>query len=167
MMAVREHGTFNGGTYSINHRDTNTVLTVDLAEGGLIKSQPGAMIHMSGTVQLGGKIKFSFGKLFTGSEMAESSYTGHGKVTLGPTLFGDIITLPIDGSAQWKMGKDAFLACTAEVKKENKTQGLGKALFSGEDLFVYNIIGNGLMWLKSFGAVDRIDVSNPTGYKSL
>lgn len=160
MMTIRDHGTFAGGSYSITHRDTNTVLTVDLAPGGTVKSQPGAMIHMSGTVQLGGKVKFSLGKLFTGGDMAESVYTGHGRVALGPTLFGDIITLPVDGAApgQWKMGRDAFLACTADVRKETKAQGFGKALFSGEDMFVYNIVGNGLMWIKSFGAVDRIDL---------
>ncbi|ROV94144.1 hypothetical protein VPNG_09348 [Cytospora leucostoma] len=157
-MTIRDHGTFSGGSYTISHRDTNTVLTIDIAQGSLVKSEPGAMIHMSGTVQLGGKVKFSFGKLFTGGDMAESTYAGHGKVTLGPTLFGDIITLPIDGSAKWKMGRDAFLACTADVKKETKSQGFGKALFSGEDLFVYNVTGSGLMWLKSFGAVDRIDL---------
>jgi ABC-type sugar transport system permease subunit len=98
-------------------------------------------------------------KLFTGGEMSESSYTGPGRVALGPTLFGDIITLPIDGRTNWTIGKDAFLACTADITKESKSQGLGKALFSGEDLFVYRVGGQGLIWLTSFGAVDRLDVS--------
>lgn len=117
------------------------------------------MVHMAGTIQLAGKTKFSFSKLLTGGEMHESSYTGRGKVMLAPTLFGDIFTLQIDGRAQWRIGKDSYLASTGEVIKENKMQGLSKALFSGEDLFVYNVYGNGLMWLKSFGAVDRITVS--------
>lgn len=65
------------------------------------------------------------------------------------------------------MGKDAFLACTAEVRKETKAQGLGNALLSGEDMFVYNVVGNGLTWIKSFAAVDRIDVSPiTTAYNS-
>lgn len=117
------------------------------------------MVHMAGTVVLEGKTKFSFGKLFTGGEMHESKYTGRGRVALAPTLSGDVITLPVDPSSRWRIGRDAFLACTADVSKERKSQGLGKALFSGEDLFVYQVHGNGLMWLKSFGAVDRIDVS--------
>lgn len=33
-------------------------------------------------------------------------------------------------------------------------------MFSGEDLFVYHIAGQGLLWLTSFGAVDRLDVSD-------
>ena len=91
--------------------------------------------------------------------MTESAYIGPGKVALGPTLFGDIITLHVDGRQQWNVGKDAFLARTPGVTKETKSQGLGKAMFSGEDLFVYRINGQGLMWLTSFGAVDRLDVS--------
>ena len=99
-------------------------------------------------------------KMFTGGEMSESTFAGHGKVSLGPTLFGDIVTLPIDGNSRWVIGKDAYLASTADVKKETKSQGVGKALFSGEDLFVYHVVGQGLIWLTSYGAVDRIDVSS-------
>ena len=91
--------------------------------------------------------------------MATSTYAGHGKVALAPTLQGDIITLNVDGRANWKIGKDAYLASTQGVTKETKSQGFGKALFSGEDLFIYHVAGQGIMWLTSFGAVDRLDVS--------
>jgi uncharacterized protein (AIM24 family) len=61
------------------------------------------------------------------------------------------------------MGKDAYLASTANVQKETKSQGFGKALFSGEDLFIYRLAGQGLIWLTSYGAVDKVDVSlHPT-----
>jgi uncharacterized protein (AIM24 family) len=155
-----DHGNFHGGSYSITHRDTNAVLTLDLAQGTTIKAKPGAMIHMAGTIQLTGKINFSMRKMFTGGQMAESTYAGHGKVALAPTLFGDIVTLQIDGSSQWLIGKDAYLASTADVQKETKSQGIGKALFSGEDLFIYRVIGQGLVWLTSYGAVDKVDVSS-------
>lgn len=113
---------------------------------------------MAGTIQLSGKVKFSMKKLFTGGEMAESAYAGYGRLALGPTLFGDIITLQVDPSHQWTIGKDAFLACTQQITKETKAQGFGKAMFSGEDLFIYRIGGQGVVWLTSFGAVDRLDV---------
>ena len=119
------------------------------------------MIHMSASIVLAGKIKFSMRKMFTGSEMSESTYTGPGVVALAPTLPGDIFTLPIDGSVMWKVGKDAWLGCTQDVRKEARSQGIGKALFSGEDLFVYNVVGQGLAWLTSFGAVEKLDMSLP------
>lgn len=99
--------------------------------------------------------------MFTGGQMAQSTYAGYGKVALAPILQGDIITLNVDGRTQWKIGKDAFLACTQGVTKDTKSQGFGKALFSGDDLFIYHVQGQGLMWLTSYGAVDKLDVSNP------
>jgi uncharacterized protein (AIM24 family) len=153
-----DKGGFPGGNFSIAHRDTNAVLNIELQQGATVRSKSGAMIHMSGTVELTGKSKFSLGKLFTGGNIFESTYAGPGRVALGPTLFGDIITLHVDGHQSWTIGKDAFLACTSEVTKKKETQGIGKALFSGEDLFIFRIEGQGIMWLTSFGAVDRLDV---------
>ncbi|OAA34957.1 DUF124 domain protein [Metarhizium rileyi] len=153
-----DSGSFPGGNYNIAHRDTNAILNVNLQPGGNIRSKTGAMIHMSGTIQLQGNIKFSMKKLFTGGSMSESTYTGPGRLALGPTLMGDVITLHIDGRTAWTVGKHTFLACTPEVVMETKSQGVSKALFSGEDLFVYRVSGQGLLWLTSFGAVDRLDL---------
>lgn len=124
-----------------------------------MRSKSGAMIHMAGTIQLTGAVKFSMKKLFTGGRMSESTYTGPGRLALGPTLLGDIITLHVDGRTPWTVGKDGFLACTPEVVMDTKAQGMSKTLFSGEDLFVYRVGGQGILWLTSFGAVDRLDVS--------
>lgn len=51
------------------------------------------------------------------------------------------------------------MACTQGVVKEYKSQGFSKAMFSGEGLFVYKISGMGIMWISSFGAIVRKDVS--------
>lgn len=115
---------------------------------------------MAGTVQLTGNVKFSMKKLFTGGKMSESTYAGPGTVALGPTLMGDIITLHVDGRTAWTVGKNAYLARTPEVVLDTKAQGISKSLFSGEDVFVYRLAGQGLLWLTSFGAVDRLDVSH-------
>jgi uncharacterized protein (AIM24 family) len=152
-------GSFAGGSYTVTHRDTNAVLTIDLQQGSTVTSKPGAMIHMAGTIQLTGQVKLSFKKMLTGGQMASSTYAGHGKVALAPLLQGDIITLHVDGRTPWKVGKDAFLASTSGVTKDTKSQGFTKAMFSGESLFVYHIAGQGLLWLTSYGAVDKLDVS--------
>jgi uncharacterized protein (AIM24 family) len=128
-------------------------------QAGQIKAKPGVMIHMSSTVQITGEIKFSMKKLLTGGSLAESLFQGHGKVALAPTMFGDIITLHLDGRTKWKMGREGFLACTQGVTRETKSQGFAKTMFSGESLFVSHVNGQGIMWLTSFGAVDRLDVS--------
>ena len=125
----------------------------------MITSKPGAMIHMSPNVTLKGEIKVSMKKLFTGGQMTTSTYTGPGLVALAPTLFGDIITLQIQPGQTWNVGKDAYLASTSEVVKNSKAQGLGKAFFSGEDLFTYRFEGNGVAWLTSYGAIETKHVS--------
>lgn len=78
---------------------------------------------------------------------------------MAPPFLGDITTLRLTGDEQWSVGKDAFIAATMGVVKDMKNQGFSKAMFSGEGLFVYKISGKGILWLSSFGAIIRKDVS--------
>lgn len=92
--------------------------------------------------------------------MAHSTYTGPGEVLLAPSVLGDITVLRLaDDNEVWKVGRDAYLANTTSVSKKYKAQNLSKSLFSGEGWFVYTMTGPGLVWLQSFGAVIRKDVS--------
>jgi hypothetical protein len=79
-------GEFPGGYYKIDHRDTNTLLSVTLVPNGQLYAQPGAMVAMSPEVRLKGKLKFSFKKMLTGSEMTHSAYTGPGEILLAPPI---------------------------------------------------------------------------------
>lgn len=152
-------GTFNGGSYRISHRDCNTILTIQLAMGCPLGAKPGAMIAMSPTMTLRGEVKFSVKKMIAGAELSQSNYVGPGELLLAPPMLGDITTIRLDGSSQWTCGHDAYLASTQGVHKDHKRQGLGKAMFSGEGLFVYKISGTGILWISSFGAIIRKDVS--------
>ncbi len=80
-------GEFPGGFYKIDHRDTNTLLSVTLIPNGQFHAQPGAMVAMSPEVRLKGKLKFSFKKMLTGGEMAESVFTGPGEILLAPPIW--------------------------------------------------------------------------------
>ncbi|KAI0762121.1 tryptophan RNA-binding attenuator protein-like domain-containing protein [Trametes elegans] len=129
------------------------MLYLRLQPGYEVKAKPGSMVAMDATVKIRGKLKFSVKKMFTGGEMSESTFTGPGEVLLAPETWGDIVPVQLDGQTQWNIGKDAFLACTAGVARSTKSQGLGKALFSGEGLFVYQVQGTGVMWVTSLGAI--------------
>ncbi|PSN67948.1 DUF124-domain-containing protein [Corynespora cassiicola Philippines] len=157
-------GTFNGGSYRVSHRDTNTILTVQLAIGCPLTVRPGAMIAMSPTITLKGNVKFSLKKAFIGGEMSKSTFTGPGELLLAPSAIGDVTIIKLGGQEHWSVGKDAFLACTQGVVTEYKSQGLGKALFSGEGLFVYKISGQGILWCTSFGAIIRKDLQKDEKY---
>ncbi|KAM0799044.1 tryptophan RNA-binding attenuator protein-like domain-containing protein [Usnea florida] len=151
-------GTFNGGSYRISHRNTNTILTLQLAMGCPLHAKPGIMIAMSPTITLKGAVKFSMKKLIAGGEIMASTYTGPGEILFTPPFLGDITTLRLAGQDQWNVGKDAFMAATQGIVKELKNQGFSKAMFSGEGLFVYKMSGTGILWLASFGAIIRKDL---------
>ncbi|KAI0779301.1 tryptophan RNA-binding attenuator protein-like domain-containing protein [Fomes fomentarius] len=129
------------------------MLYLRLQPGYTIKAKPGSMVAMDSTVQIKGKLKFSMKKMFTGGEMSESTFTGPGEVLLAPETWGDVVPINLDGRTSWSVGKDAFLACTSNIVRSTKSQGFGKALFSGEGLFVYQISGQGVMWIQSLGAI--------------
>jgi hypothetical protein len=116
------------------------------------------MIAMQPTITLKGTVKFSMKKLIAGGELAHSTFTGPGELLLAPASLGDITNIRLAGDEQWSVARDAFLACTHGVVKEYKRQGLGKAMFSGEGLYVYKISGVGILWITSLGAIIRKDV---------
>ncbi|KAK0638842.1 tryptophan RNA-binding attenuator protein-like domain-containing protein [Cercophora newfieldiana] len=157
-------GTFNGGSYRISHRDCNTILTIQLAIGCPLDARPGAMIAMSPSIQVKGNFKFSMKKLVAGGEMSQSTFTGPGELLLAPPMLGDITSLRLSGNESWSVSHDGYLASTQKVIKDYKRQGIGKAMFSGEGLWVYKISGTGLLWLTSFGAIIRKDLADGEKY---
>ncbi|PYI02072.1 DUF124-domain-containing protein [Aspergillus sclerotiicarbonarius CBS 121057] len=157
-------GTFNGGSYRISHRDTNTLLTIQLAVGCPIQARPGVMIAMTPSMSLRGSLSFGFMKALAGGQLARSTYTGPGEVLLAPSILGDVTVLRVDGTRDWTVGKDAFLACTTGVKIEYKTQGLMKGVFSGEGFIVFNFSGAGLVWMQSFGAIVKKELAEDETY---
>ena len=120
----------------------------------------GAMIAMSPTITLKGAVKFSMKKLIAGGDMASSTYTGPGELLLAPPFIGDLSTIRLTGQEVWSVGRDSFIASTQGVVKDYKNQSLSKAIFSGEGLFVMNVSGTGILWIASFGAIVRKDVSH-------
>jgi uncharacterized protein (AIM24 family) len=156
---IDDVGTFNGGAYRISHRDTNSVLTVQLAIGCPLHTKSGAMIAMTPTMTLKGEVNFSLKKAIAGAHMTHSHYTGPGELLLAPHGLGDITSIRLTGSESWSVGKDAFLACTDRVEKDYKAQSISKAMFSGEGWYTYKITGIGILWISSFGAIIRKDVS--------
>ncbi|KAJ5475516.1 hypothetical protein N7539_007803 [Penicillium diatomitis] len=157
-------GTFNGGSYRISHRDSNSLLTIQLAVGCPLKAKPGVMIAMSTTMSLRGELTFGWKKLIAGGELAMSHYTGPGELLLAPSVLGDMMVLRLDGEQEWKLGRDAFVAMTSGVTHDYVRQGIAKAFFSGEGLFIYKFGGKGLLWLQSFGAIVRKDLKEKEEY---
>ncbi|KAI1142526.1 DUF124-domain-containing protein [Hypoxylon sp. FL0543] len=158
-------GTFNGGSFRISHRDCNTIITIQLAMGCPISAKPGVLIAMSPTITLKGEYKFSMKKLMaSGGEFGHSTFIGPGELLLAPSMLGDMTTIRLNGDESWSVGKDAYVASTQGVVRDYKRQGLGKAMFSGEGLWVHKISGVGLLWITSFGAIIRKELADGEKY---
>jgi uncharacterized protein (TIGR00266 family) len=162
--SVDDVGTFNGGSYRISHRDSNTIITVQLAMGCPMDAKPGVLIAMSPTITLKGEYKFSMKKMIAGGEIGHSTFIGPGELLLAPSMLGDITTIRLTGDESWSVSKDAYVCSTQGVTRDYKRQGLGKAMFSGEGLWVHKIAGVGLMWITSFGAIIRKDLVDGEKY---
>lgn len=119
------------------------------------------MIAMTPTITLRGNLKFSMKKLMAGGDFGHSTFTGPGEVIFAPPMLGDIATIALTGNETWSVGMDAYLASTQAVVRDHKRQGLTKAMFSGEGLWVYKISGTGLLWITSFGAIIQKTVGFP------
>ncbi|KAI1810862.1 tryptophan RNA-binding attenuator protein-like domain-containing protein [Poronia punctata] len=162
---VDDVGTFNGGSYRISHRDCNTIVTIQLAMGCPLTAKPGVLVAMSPTITLKGEYKFSMKKLVAAAgDLGQSTFIGPGELLLAPSMLGDITTIRLSGEESWSVGKDAYVASTQGIVRDYKRQGLGKAMFSGEGLWVHKISGVGLMWITSFGAIIRKDLVDGEKY---
>lgn len=165
-------GDYLGISWTIKHRSSNSTISINLpSQGDTISSKAGAMVHMSSSIRMEGKVNFSMKKLFTGSQMIDVTYIGPSTVTLAPLMMGDIVTIPIDTAppqkgrvskndawSGWNIGKHCFLAASAGVERVTEAQGLKNAFFSGNDLWIYRLVGKGVAWITSFGAIEAIQV---------
>ncbi|KAI8620911.1 tryptophan RNA-binding attenuator protein-like domain-containing protein, partial [Chytriomyces sp. MP71] len=148
-----QSGTFPGGSYEIMHRDTNTVLVLNLG-GAKINAKPGSMISITEGTQIDGSFHFSFKNVFTGDQVAFLHLGGNGQAILSNHGLGDTIVLNVSPQyTPWVVNRHAFLCMTDNVKRESKAQSMGKAFGSGQGLWVHSYMGEGLLFLETFGAI--------------
>jgi uncharacterized protein (AIM24 family) len=79
-----------------------------------------------------------------------STYTFSGEVLLSPQGLADIAHIQLTGLEQWCVCKDTLPAAT---------QGIGKSVPSGEELFAHKNSGKGILWITGIGAIIQKNVS--------
>lgn len=151
--------------YEILYEGSFPIVEVKLEKGELIKAESDAMLAMSPTVDLEGKLE---GGLFGGlSRMLSgekfffqtlAARRGAGNVILAPSIPGGIIDVELDGSYGLNVQKDGFLAATSNVEVSTQMQNITQGLFSGEGLFILKVKGNGTVFLNSYGAIHAINI---------
>jgi len=144
--------------FSIEQRPVFSVLRLVFEAGEQIRAEAGAMISMSGTLELKAKtsgkgVLGTLGAMMGGESLFASEYTAGtsgDELLLAPSYPGDILHLPLQGETIFAQS-GAYLAGSPHLQLS--TQGSLKALVSGEGLFLQKISGSGDLWLASYGAI--------------
>ncbi len=142
-----------------------TMLKVRLPAGGGFKAESDAMVAMSPTIDVEGKLE---GGVFAGPGRMLSGETffvqtlranrGPGEALLAPAIPGDLHHLEMDGTVGYMLQKDGFFAGSDTLTVHTKMQNLAQGLFSGEGFFVLRVSGSGTLFVSSYGAIHPIDI---------
>src|SRR5690606_23426743 len=84
---------------------------------------------------------------------------GPGKVLIAPSLPGDLAFIELDGSVEYNIQKDGFLAGSDSVNINTKMQNLAQGFLSGEGFFILKAGGTGSLIIYSFGAIHEINLA--------
>lgn len=154
----RGHG--RGYTWEIQYQGAFALAVVNLQSEQSISAEAGAMVSMSGNVDLNSEMKggvFGALKRAVGGESAfVSTFTargGAGEVTLAPGTPGDVAGIEMQNQT-FMVQSSSYLAGDTSLQVETKFGG-AKSWLGGEGLFVLQIAGTGLLLVSSFGAIHR------------
>jgi len=152
--------------YELLYPGAFTLLKVLLPHGKRIKAESDAMVAMSSTIDVEGKMeggvmsslarRFLSGESFFFQQLVANR--GPGEVLLAHSVPGDIQVIEMDGSTDYILQKDGFFAASDTITISTKMQNLTRGLFSGEGFFTIKASGSGTLFVSSYGAIHPIDV---------
>jgi uncharacterized protein (TIGR00266 family) len=153
-------GQGRGYTWEILHAGAFALAVVNLQSEQSISAEAGAMVSMSGNVELQSEMKggvFGALKRAVGGESAfVSTFTargGAGEVTLAPGTPGDVVGIEMNNQS-FAVQSSSYLAGDTGLQIDTKFGG-AKSFFGGEGMFLLNVSGTGLLLVSSFGAIHR------------
>jgi uncharacterized protein (TIGR00266 family) len=147
----------------VKHRPAYALGVVELEEGESIKAETGAMVSMTGNVQVdsgvqGGLFKSALRKVLGGESFFLNTFTataGQGQVTFAPSLPGDVHDVALRGDLYVQSG--SYLAGGPTIDIDIKWGG-ARSFFASEGLFLLHLRGQGQVLLSSFGAIHGIEL---------
>ncbi|QEK11009.1 TIGR00266 family protein [Crassaminicella thermophila] len=151
--------------YQILYKEAFPLVEIKLQKGEMIKAESGAMVSMSSTIDVEGRVEGGFmkglGRMFAGEKFFFQTLIasrGAGEVLLAPSALGGVVDIELDGSYGLCVQKDGFLAATQNIEVSTQMQNLTKGLFSGEGFFIVRISGRGTVFVNSLGAIHAINI---------
>ncbi len=150
---------------TVEHRPSYALGIVQLEAGESVKAETGAMVSMSGNVNVesgvqGGLLKGAMRKVLGGESFFVNTFTAQGAaghVTFAPSLPGDVVDHLVQGDLYVQSG--SYLAGDPGVETDIKWGG-ARAFFASEGLFLLHLKGSGHVLLSSFGAIHKVPVDS-------
>ncbi len=149
--------------HEILYQPSYALLKAKLQQGEAISAEAGAMVSMSGGVQIETKARGGvFGALKRSVLGGESFFvntfkaSGDEEITFAPSLPGDIISIDLQGNTIFAQS-GAYIASLPEIQIDTSWGG-AKTFFSKEGFFLLKLSGTGDLFLSSYGAIHQIDL---------
>jgi uncharacterized protein (TIGR00266 family) len=153
-------GSGRGYSYEVLYQGAFALATVKLQAEQSVNAEAGAMVAMSGNVELQSQMKGGLMgalKRAVGGETAfVSTFTargGPGEVSFAPGSPGDVAAIELNGHVFY-VQSSSYLAGDTGLTVDTRWGG-ARSFFGGEGLFVLQIQGSGLLLVSSFGSIHR------------
>ena len=149
--------------YEIKYKPSYSLLVVRLNTGESITAEAGSMTYMQPAIEVKTrKREKSFWgtlgmSLLGGQTFFVNDFTstaGEGEAGFSAAPLGDIDTLTVSEGHGFIVQKTAYIASQEDVDLDVQWQGFTKGLF-GQGLFMIKVTGNGLLFINTFGAIDK------------
>jgi TIGR00266 family protein len=149
--------------FDIKYKPSYSLLVVLLSPGESITAEAGSMTYMQPTLEAKTrKREKSFWgtlgmSLLGGQTFFVNDFTatgGAGEAGFSAAPLGDIDTLTVSEGHGYIVQKTAYIASQEGVDLDVQWQGFTKGLF-GQGLFMIKVTGNGLLFINTFGAIDK------------
>ncbi len=153
--------------YEIKYKPAYSLLVVELSSGESLTAEAGAMTYMQPSLDVKthkrekgfwGTLGMSAlgGQSFFINDFTATSGTGEAAFSSAP--LGDIDMLEVTPSRGFIIQKSAYVASQEGVNLDIQWQGFTKGLF-GQGLFMIKVSGSGLIFINTFGAIDKHTLS--------
>ena len=136
-----------------------------MQKGEKIKAESDAMVSMSSTIDLDGKLEGGLfrgiGRMLAGEKFffqTLAANRGPGEALLAPSVPGGVVDIELDGTYGLCVQKDGFLAASDSISVDTQMQNLTRGLFSGEGFFILKVSGKGTVFINSYGAIHPINL---------
>jgi uncharacterized protein (TIGR00266 family) len=153
--------------YETKYKPSYAMLVVTLNQNETITAEAGAMTYMSPNIDahtrkreksLLGTLGLS---IIGGQSFWVNDYTATtdgSEVAFAAAPVGDIETIDIAPGKGYIVQKSAYIASTENVDLDVKWEGFTRGLF-GQGLFMLKAAGNGILFINTFGAIDKHTLS--------